>query len=327
MPTGCLRHPLYRALGAALTGAALALTGAVAGAPAASAGTVAAKQLAAPVPRWGDTPGATASVNAGEVLLAYTDGNGAVWVDDVISAEDITPVGGTLVDGPAPVYGKGEVRVFGRGTDNRLWMSTRTRQVGGDPDVYSRWEQLGGSLTAKPAAVFTGPTKDDYSVFARGTDAALWQRDHDAAGWKPWRKVGGTLLAGTGPSAAHLVNGETWVLVVGSDYQLWALKLGGRFEPAGGLTNRTPALTAPQGTVPVAYVRGLRDDAAWTRELGGGTVGWHAIGGRFSSGLAATSNEPVSNGAVYQFGLGVNERLWWRHTVYPATGAWESVPG
>jgi hypothetical protein len=324
MPTRLSRHPFRRRLGTALAGAGLAC-GAAFGVQGAAAATAAAAPIQ-PLPRWGDTPGAAASVNAGEVLLFSTDGSGAVWADDVVSAEDVTRVGGNLLDGPAAIFAKNDVRVFGRGTDGKLWTANRTKQVGGAPDVYSGWSLLGGILTAKPAAVFRGPDAADYSVFGRGADAALWQRDHDGNGWKPWRRVGGTLLPDTGPAVTHLLNGETWVLVVGSDYHLWALKLGGSFHDVGGLTNRTPALTAPFGTVPVAHVRGILDDAAWSRELRDGTVGWHATGGRFTSGLASTSNQPPTVGAVYTFGLGANGRLWWQHSTYPNAAAWESVP-
>jgi hypothetical protein len=289
------------------------------------AGTAA--QAAQPPPRPSDTPGAAATVSAGEVHLAYTAAAGDVWVDDVINAEPSTAIGGRLVDGPATIFDSGwQGIVFGRGTDDRLWWSFRTRQIGGAPDVWSTWAPLGGVLTSKPAAVFRGPQPAAYSVFARGADGALWQRDHDTSGWLPWERVGGRLLEDTGPAAAQLRNGETWVVVVGTDRQLHALQLGsGAFTRLGGLTTATPGLTAPSGTTLVAYVRGL-DGAAWSRELPPGGAGWHTLGGRLTSGVAVTGNQPPDYGTVYLFGLATDGRLWWRPGTYPDLVWWYPVP-
>ena len=281
------------------------------------------------IPGGPGTPGAAATINAGEVLLYSTDAQGAVWSDDVVGAAAPVRVGGRLVDGPAPIYdGHGQAIVFGRGTDDGLWTARRVRgPAPGEPEEWSGWTPLGGVLTSKPAAVFRGPEADAYSVFARGTDGALWQRDHGAGGWLPWQRVGGVMFHGTGPAVARLNNGETWVVVVGADLKLWALRLGspGGFTSIGGQTTDTPALTAPFGTTLVAYARGF-DGAVWSRELPPGTVGWHTLGGNVISGPAVTANQPPDVGAVYLFGYGTDGRLWWRHAIYPDYVWWQHVP-
>lgn len=55
-------------------------------------------------------------------------------------------------------------------------------------------------------------------MYVRGTDGAVWGRDHSAAGWNAWRRTGGNVLAGTGPTAAYLDG--TYLMVTGADTQL-----------------------------------------------------------------------------------------------------------
>jgi hypothetical protein len=45
-------------------------------------------------------------------------------------------------------------------------------------------------------------------------------------------------------------------------------------------------------------------------EFSAATPGWHSIGGRLTSGVAATSFLPPSFGVVYVFGLGTDNQVY-----------------
>jgi hypothetical protein len=76
-----------------------------------------------------------------------------------------------------PIWTESAGIVFGQGPDNQLWYSQEN----------GTWASLGGKLTAKPGAVFRGPTAADHSVYLRSTDGAVWARDHSAPGWNAWQ--------------------------------------------------------------------------------------------------------------------------------------------
>ena len=162
------------------------------------------------------------------------------WLEDVASGPSTpTRVGGHLVGGPSAVFDGNAIVIFGRGTDNRLWAVSCPSVM-----VCGRWQPLGGVITSMPGAV--GKSRMVYSVYARGADGAVWGRDYNH-GWGRWYKVGGRVLAGTGPAAAYL--GGTYVMVVGTDKQLYIEKQGVTgFRPAGGRTTASPALTMVFGT-------------------------------------------------------------------------------
>lgn len=153
----------------------------------------AAASAAPPPPAPKVTPGATVS----GVTLDLAAADGSVWLKNVASGPSTpTRVGGHLVGGPSAVFDGNSIVIFGRGTDNRLWDVSCPSVT-----VCRRWEPLGGVITSKPGAV--GKSRMVYSVYARGTDGAVWGRDY-INGWGRWYKVGGRVLAGTGPAAAYL---------------------------------------------------------------------------------------------------------------------------
>jgi hypothetical protein len=150
-------------------------------------------------------------------------------------------------------------------------------------------------------------------VYARGTDGAVWARDHTTAGWGAWHSIGGNVLAGTGPAAAFL-NG-TFVLVVGTNKQLYISQVGVTgFTAAGGQTTADPGLTAITGAL-VGVVRGTDNHGYYHRFLST-SPGWNAMGGSFGSGLTA-----VAVGATtYTFGLRTDSQ------VYRSIGTWTAYP-
>ncbi|MBV9095504.1 MAG: hypothetical protein JO132_16785 [Streptosporangiaceae bacterium] len=293
------RRPLRtRAVLAALAAAGLASV--FAAGPASAAPT--------PVPpEPGAAPGAT--VVGTTPAMAYTATDGSVWLRD-LSTGTYTPAGGHLLAGPALVTSGTDVVVFGPGTDHALW--TTTCALGAAS--CSGWTSLGGTVTSKAGTVFRGPTAADYSVYARGTNGAVWGRDHNSTGWGPWYTAGGNLYGGTGPSAAF-ISGSINLLVTGTNKEVYVAVLGGSWTPTGGYSTSTPALTTITGAL-VGFARGTNNVAYYHRFLSS-SPGWSSMGGVFSSGLAAFSNGTTDTAT---FGLGTNSAVYWN------TGHWTTFP-
>ena len=135
-----------------------------------------------------------------------------------LTTGQFTPAGGHLVGAPSAMADGPGVLVFGRGTDNQLWVNSCNLSK-----LCGTWSPLGGTLTSAPGAVL-GPNAADYSVYVRGTDGAVRARDHSASGWGPWHSLGGQVLAGTGPTAAYI--GGTYVMVAGTNRELYLEKVG-----------------------------------------------------------------------------------------------------
>lgn len=284
----------------------------------------AAASAAPSPPAPGVTPGATVAGATRD--LVYTATDGSVWLKDVAGGPGTpTRVGGRLIGGPSAVFDGNAIVIFGRGTDNRLWDASCPSIT-----VCGGWEPLGGTLTSKPGAV--GKSRMVYSVYARGTDGAVWGRDYNF-GWHGWYKVGGQVLAGTGPAAAYL--GGTYVMMAGTDRHLYIEKLGVTgFSPAGGTTTADPALTMVFGTAGapnslVGFVRGTSGAGYYHRFLSS-TPGWHSIGGVLTSGVAAVSDVRAAIPETHTFGLGTDNQVWEKSGTWapgPSFSGWVRVTG
>ena len=302
-------------LTAALVSAGLAVLGIAAGTPAAA--------------QSGPAPGVTPAVitTSTEAFLFYTGTDGSVSTTDAYPTgpQASLNLGGHLISAPTAIWTgstNNDVIVFGQGTDNQLW----ARETTSYPYGWSAWQPLGGAITSKPGAADVDGTT--YSVFARGADGAVWERDHSASAWGPWHSLGGQVLAGTGPAAAYTAAyGQTWAAVTGTDLGIWYLNLSGNIPQSGwasvgGRTNSGPGLTAPAGGTLAAFARGT-DNAGFYNEITGGARGWHSIGGRLTSGLAAAG--PDASGQTYVTGLGSNGDLYYTNGAFPQFGAWNVV--
>jgi len=224
------------------------------------------------------------------------------------------PLYGHLVSGPAPIWTGSAAIIFGQGTDNQLWYA----QFGNG----ATWRSLGGRLTSKPGAVSLGGGA--YAVFVRGADGAVWQRTYTGTAWEPWQGVGGRVLSGTGPTAAYLTgSGRIYVGVVGTDGQMYLkiANLTGGFFSIGGRTTASPTLTAISPSALVAFSRGT-NGAGYDNRLteGEGLTGWQSMGGRLTSGLAASSVTGAGKTTTYTFGLGTDNQI------YQKVGSWASYP-
>ena len=275
---------------------------------------------AAPSPAAGATPGAAFEEGtSGTLLTFYTATDSTVWTGP--AGGPFTQVGnGKLIGGPSAVEAGTVFNfVFGRGTNNALWWSNKFEDGG-----WSNWTSLGGSLTSRPGAVAS--SDEDYSVYARGTNGAVWALDHTAAGWGNWHSIGGNVLAGTGPAAAF-INGFVWVLVVGTDKQLYIQQVGhGGFSPVGGQTTADPGLAAISDSL-VGFVRGTDGVGYYHRFLSTAPAGWASMGGSFNSGLTAVGSGSTTD----TLGLGTNNQVYRNSGTWSSSGptfsGWTSVTG
>jgi hypothetical protein len=295
--------------------AALAVMGIV---PVSAAGAA-----AAPPPAPGVTPGAV-YVSPTENDVFYTATDRTVWVKNLDNGALARVGNGLLVSAPSAIYAGSTVVVFGEGTDHKLWRTVR-QATGG----YGIWELLGGAITARPAAVAVTRQPSAYYVFVRGTDGAVYQAAGTSSthGTASFTRVGGRVLAGTGPAAAYQETGATahgqampdpppdeatWVAVVGTNRALYVTAIGafppsGQWQSAGGQTTASPALTLYQANGSLlAVVRGT-DNAAYYRTVQS-AGGWTSIGGRLNSGLVATIDGQT--GTAYVYALGTDNQVY-----------------
>jgi len=265
---------------------------------------VAVGAVQAPAPVGGGAPGAYTSGSTRFVV--YTGPGGSVWEKTVASPEPAAPLGGPVLSAPFPINAGGTRIVFASGLDNSLM-----EKVGG-----GAWTSLGGFLTSQPAAAVSSGDPNDYRVYARGRDGAVWGRAHTVSGWGGWYRVGGELLNGTGPGAAAF-NGGFFVLVVGTGQATWIAEDGvSGFIDMGALTTVSPALVfAPSLDSLVLIVRGLAG-AGWFRTP---TSGWQSQGGILTSGMGGSSTVA----GWFAYGLGQNSQVF--EHAGTASGSWRQV--
>jgi hypothetical protein len=260
-------------------------------------------------------------------------------------------LGGLLTSPPHAVRSQeSAVDVFARGPHGELlhwhfedgrwsqWPLDRPPVLGAsaarliDGGLYRNWESLGGVLVSPPHATVFGGFRGFVTVFAAGTDHALWNRTNEG-GWKPWDSWGHTLA-----SPPHAVAGDETIAVFvrGTDSAVWYNRdgtgwhsLGGRFSsaPCGVATIRghlhvfatdensalqhriwdgsswsdwaslggtcTSAPTvSTDGEIMHVYVLGT-DSAVWrNRWLGDSWTDWHNLGRTFLAPPAAVTRVP-----------------------------------
>jgi hypothetical protein len=326
-PRGTWGRWRARALLAATAGAGLASVLAVGATSAQAASTSTATSagparaarpaINQPPPQAGVMPGGT--YVGSSLVTAYLQG-GEVWVKDLASGNYFDTgayqSGGALVTGPSVIPSGNDVLVFDVGANHQLYVDSCTLAAD-----CSGWSSLGGDITSKAGAVFQGPNVADYSVYARGTNGAVWGRTHTTAGWGSWEQVGGNLRPGTGPAAADL-NG-TYILATGTNNELYLAEIGHfGFEPVGGITTASPglAVTAASSAGQAALVgvaRGTDNQGYYHRFLSS-SPGWHGMGGTFSTGLSV-ANEAWTT-TTTAFGLGSDSQL------YAGTQSWATYP-
>ena len=263
--------------------------------------------------------------------------DGAVWFRTGLGTAGYSawaPIPGAIAtSGPAAVSSDGHhVEVVVRGTGNALYRTSATLDAGtGRPGTWSSWSSLGGALTTAPSIASVGT--DKYSVVARGTDGAVWQRVYDGTAWSAWASLGGA--AWSLPSIeADKVNGA-WqyvVSVVGTDLRLWRRPTavmtarplsgwsGGRIFSSHGPSS---ANTSAPFWAPKAMTTGSPEHAIvlvdpgspWSAELGGALTS-----------TASVVRQP--DGSVLVFARGADQALWMvRYDVYDGLSGWTTMGG
>ena len=188
-------------------------------------------------------------------------------------------VGAPVQSAPAAcsVDDAGAFGLFVKGADGALWY----QNYGGV------WSSLGGYMTSDPAAVSQGAGK--ITVFVRGGEGALWSKytTNGGTSWSTWSKIGGQLLAGTGPAAYAWGDARLGWVVTGNDHALWHMWKDSAgthsWESLGGYLTASPAATSPSSGVIDVYGRG-GNGALWQKIFGLGWYSWTSLGGQIAPG-------------------------------------------
>jgi len=274
--------------------------------------------------------------NSLDVFVQGTDH--ALWYKqwDGTSWGSWKSLGGALTSSPAAASrSAGKIDVFVRGTDGALW--SRATANGGTS--WSNWYKIGGQLLAGtgPAAYEWGDAR--IGVFVTGTNRALYHIWYDASGpWSRWQNLGGALTSS--PAATSPASGVIDVSVRGGDGAVWWDHYNGTWSgwstPLGGsLGGLTPVNSAPAacswgaGRLDV-FVQGI-DGALWHKGYTGGKwYGWQSLGGKLTSGPAATAMTATTGDQIGVFVRGGDGALWeksYSSSSASGWGAWSKIGG
>jgi hypothetical protein len=186
--------------------------------------------------------------------------------------------------------------------------ATHAFVVGSDGALYHAppggfLERLGGEhLRREPVAVVRG-ADGRLSIFARGTDDALYASDGGGSAWVPV----GTGLAGP-PDAIEDTSGVLHVFARGLDGAVWhaeqtATGWSDWLSLGGALAGEPAAILDHQGQITL-FARGADGDL-WTATLNG--TGWTAVAGPIASDPAPAR---TADGRLAVFARGADGRLW-----------------
>lgn len=107
-------------------------------------------------------------------------------------------LGGIFSSGPAAIVNaRGDLDVFGRGTDKAIWHKQQVVSNDEGDEEWTAWESLGGIVSTSPSVA-----KEDEGlvhVFARGVDRAVWAKyqvrgANATVTWTPWYSLGARTL-------------------------------------------------------------------------------------------------------------------------------------
>ena len=258
-----------------------------------------------------------ASATGQEIFAVGADR--AMWHRD--AAGTWRSLGGQFPTGASPdacAWGNGQVSVFSRGADDRVWVNTRT-------SAWQGWAPIDGlQITSDPGVACGG---ESMEVFARGPDGVLWEIGY-AGGWGRWVQLEGSLPAGASPDVARTSQGDVVVVMrdaeggialrqrFGDRWMPWQRKVG----PTGARVTSDPTVTR-WGEAAVVHVRGA-DGAIWRtyfertpfNEMVWGA--WTSLGGEFPLGAS-----PDASGEVV-VARGTDDEVWaWNG------GQWQPLGG
>ncbi|MEW2464109.1 glycoside hydrolase family 27 protein [Streptomyces sp. NPDC046994] len=263
----------------------------------------------------GRSSASPALVRDGDTLTAFTRGTDGSLRARTARDGDWSKARTTELGGPthgrflgqpaAYASSGGRIDVFVRGTDDTAYRRVFTN------GRWGRWQSLGGTLTDAPTAAFAGP--DDWTLFARGTDGALWSRG-PASGWTSQGAPQDKAFYGR-PSGVVDDAGRLHVAVRTPDDSVWtrtrdAAGTWSDWTALGGTTSGSPTLVASGDTVHL-YAR-AGDYTLWQRSwtASGDWAGWSKaeefVSGAFDGALGAVAGP---DGGVLAAFRGVDGRV------------------
>jgi hypothetical protein len=197
----------------------------------------------------------------------------------------------------------GRLEIFARGPDDALWHKYQTSTKG----LWSQWQSLGGSITARPAAILGADGR--INVFVRGSDYRLYLVQQTA----PGGAYSG--FAGMGPErimsapAVGLSANTMNVFVRGTDDMVYRKRVNMIGESAawqllyGIVTSGLSVVTTPDGLLQL-FARGGNNDLQFASQTSFGSsvfTDFVSLGGFLQSSPSVAVN---TDGRMEVFALG-----------------------
>ena len=184
-------------------------------------------------------------------------------------------------------------------------------------------ENLGGVLTAQPAACSWGPNRID--VFGRGTDSALWHKAWVGSAWSGWQNLGGGIVGA--PTVCSWANNCLDVFARGTDNAIWHKYWNGAWSgwaSIGGNVTSSPAACAWRNDALHVFARGTNSQLYHRAYSAGAWQPWESLGGNITSDPACAS---WGGERIDIFARGTDNALW--HIAWTGTkwSPWQSLGG
>ena len=272
-------------------------------------------------------PNATLAGNTTYNLTVPHDAvkNGTTTLTTDFTSTFTTVAAAPVASGPAVSAPDGnDLALFVKGADNYLYWKQLNSTTG-----WTGWQSLGGILTSDPAA--TSRNTGGITVFARGSDGAVWYRDYVGGSWGNWVSIGGQIPVGTGPAVSSWGAGRLDVFARGTDGAVWHKSYDtatswSSWQSLGGILTSSPAATSRNTGGITVFARGS-DGAVWYRDYVGGSWGnWVSIGGQIPVGTGPAVSS-WGAGRLDVFARGTDGAMW--HKTYTGTSwsSWQSLGG
>lgn len=210
------------------------------------------------------------------IYLARNIFNGAEWTDWTPLG---APPGGAKGDPALISTFPGELLLFVRGADNKLWQRNRANN-----GPFGDWfKPLGddGVLKSSPRVSSRGPGRVD--VFVIGTDDRVYQRFGPLlwnASWVPLDEPDGPVGLVGDPSSASADDTRVSLFARGTDNKLWGRTWNGSAWSAwaqvvtDGVLNSSPAAVRSGLGGLVVFVRGTNQNLFANELRNGAWLGW-----------------------------------------------------
>jgi hypothetical protein len=224
---------------------------------------------------------------------------------------------------PAP----GEINVFSRGQDGRLWQNWYANS-----NWQANWNYIDGPSATSSAPVVISWGNGHMDVFET-RNGQIWHDwyEPDSTGWRGWQPIGapsGVWLGGSLAAVAQ-TSGKINLFVRGNDGRLWQTWYangnwqGWNYIDGPSTSSSSPtAISWGNGHMDVFEIRNGVVWHDWYEADSTGWRGWQPIGApvgvTLTGSLAAVAQAP---GKINLFGRGTDGRLW--QTWY-ANGNWQS---